>query len=378
MLEDLLRQCVDRPGVKYIRVGRKNNALTYRPGSRFEIGKAIQLRPGGDVTLIACGIMVHEAMQTAATLAGEGIQAQVLDMFTVKPLDVEAVVRCAAQTGALVTCENHNKVGGLYSAVAEALAANRPTPLEYVAVEDEFGEVGPQDYLQQRFGLTAGHIVQKAKAAVARKKCLTPRRPAMFGRAPVRLALRRPDGGGPGEGGRGRGLRPPPPAPPSPDPRRPRQRGCPARSAPGQEPKTKSGNKRSEIMLLKDKGFLSSFFSLYWSIVLQNVVVLSVNLVDNIMLGAYSESALSGAAAVNQLQFFLQMVINGFGGGLVVLLSQYWAQGRSQPIRRLTAIGLWGGIGVSLALLAACWALPRQLLSLFTAEADIIAEASNT
>lgn len=169
MLEDLLRQCVDRPGVKYIRVGRKNNALTYRPGSRFEIGKAIQLRPGGDVTLIACGIMVHEAMQAASTLAGEGIQAQVLDMFTVKPLDVEAVVRCAAQTGALVTCENHNKVGGLYSAVAEALAANRPTPLEYVAVEDEFGEVGPQDYLQQRFGLTAGHIVQKAKAAVARK-----------------------------------------------------------------------------------------------------------------------------------------------------------------------------------------------------------------
>ncbi|HIS01251.1 MAG TPA: MATE family efflux transporter [Candidatus Excrementavichristensenella intestinipullorum] len=127
-------------------------------------------------------------------------------------------------------------------------------------------------------------------------------------------------------------------------------------------------------MLLKDKGFLSSFFSLYWSIVLQNVVVLSVNLVDNIMLGAYSESALSGAAAVNQLQFFLQMVINGFGGGLVVLLSQYWAQGRSQPIRRLTAIGLWGGIGVSLALLAACWALPRQLLGLFTTQEDIIGE----
>ena len=127
-------------------------------------------------------------------------------------------------------------------------------------------------------------------------------------------------------------------------------------------------------MLLRDKGFLSRFFSLYWAIVLQNVVVLSVNLVDNIMLGAYSENALSGAAAVNQLQFFLQMVINGFGGGLVVLLSQYWAQGRPGPIRRLTAFALEGGVAFSLILFALCTATPRGMLGLFTTDAGIIGE----
>lgn len=169
MLEDVLRQCVDREGVKYIRVGRKNNAKVYEQGSHFEIGRAIRLREGGDVAIIACGIMVHEAMQAAAELEKEGIQATVLDMFTVKPLDEEALFAAAGQTGAIVTAENHNRVGGLYAAVAEALAGKLPTPVEYVAVEDEFGEVGPQNYLQQRFGLTASRIVEKARRAIARK-----------------------------------------------------------------------------------------------------------------------------------------------------------------------------------------------------------------
>ena len=160
---------MNRHGVNYIRVGRKNSVQVYESGSRFEIGRAIQLRSGADVTLIACGIMVHEALQAANALARQGIDARVIDMFTVKPLDVEAVVRCAQETGAIVTCENHNRIGGLTDAVAQTIATRCPVPMEYVAVEDVFGEVGPQDYLQKRFGLTAEHIVEQAKCVLSRK-----------------------------------------------------------------------------------------------------------------------------------------------------------------------------------------------------------------
>ena len=169
MLDDLLKKSVERKGVKYIRVGRKNNARVYESGSTFEFGKSVELRAGGDVTLIACGIMVHEALQAAEALAKEGIQARVIDMFTVKPLDEEAVIKAARETGAIVTCENHNKIGGLTTAVASCLAHRCPAILEHVAVEDEFGEVGPQDYLQKRFGLTAPHVVEMAKKAIGRK-----------------------------------------------------------------------------------------------------------------------------------------------------------------------------------------------------------------
>ncbi|MEG2858407.1 MAG: transketolase C-terminal domain-containing protein [Clostridia bacterium] len=169
MLESVLRACMSRPGVKYLRVGRKQAAKVYESGSEITIGQAITLREGSDLTIIACGIMVHEALQAAQALEKEGISARVLDMFTVKPLDEAALVDAARTTGTIVTAENHNRVGGLYAAVAEALARLCPIPVEYVAVEDEFGEVGPQDYLQKRFGLTARHIVEKAHAALARK-----------------------------------------------------------------------------------------------------------------------------------------------------------------------------------------------------------------
>ncbi|MEF9894586.1 MAG: transketolase C-terminal domain-containing protein [Clostridia bacterium] len=169
MLESVLRACMSRPGVKYLRVGRKQAAKVYESGSEITIGQALTLREGSDLTIIACGIMVHEALQAAQTLEKEGISARVLDMFTVKPLDEAALVDAARTTGTIVTAENHNRVGGLYAAVAEALARLCPIPVEYVAVEDEFGEVGPQDYLQKRFGLTARHIVEKAHAALARK-----------------------------------------------------------------------------------------------------------------------------------------------------------------------------------------------------------------
>ena len=160
-LRDVLRQCVNLPGVKYIRTGRKQNFKMYEEGSSFEIGK--------DVVIFATGIMVAKAMDAADILAEEGIRATVVDMFTVKPLDEELVLRLASEAGAVVTAENHNKIGGLYSAVTDVLCAGCPVPAEYVAVEDCFGEVGPQDYLEERFGLTTERIVEKARAAVARK-----------------------------------------------------------------------------------------------------------------------------------------------------------------------------------------------------------------
>ncbi|MBE5847107.1 MAG: transketolase family protein [Lachnospiraceae bacterium] len=169
MCEDILRQFKDMKGVKYMRVGRKAAHKMYEPGTHFEIGKGNVLREGKDVTIIASGIMVGEAMLAAETLAKEGVEATVIDMFTIKPLDEKLVIEYAKKTGAVVTAENHNKFGGLTSAVAECLSMNCPTPLDYVAVEDEFGEVGPQDYLQKRFGLTADHIVEKVKAVVKRK-----------------------------------------------------------------------------------------------------------------------------------------------------------------------------------------------------------------
>lgn len=169
MLISVLRQCVSRPGVKYIRVGRKQYARVYADGSELPIGKAVTLREGNDVTIFAAGIMVHEALKAAGTLAAEGIQAAVLDLFSIKPLDAAAVEAYARRTGAVVVAENHNRNGGLYDAVNQVLAERCPVPSCCVAVEDAFGEVGPQDYLQKRFGLTAEHIAGQVRAVLRRK-----------------------------------------------------------------------------------------------------------------------------------------------------------------------------------------------------------------
>ena len=168
-LISLLKQCVDRPGIKYLRVGRKNMARIYADGSELPIGKAPVLRDGTDVVIFAAGIMVHEALQAALSLEKQGISAAVVDCYTIKPLDAETVTAMAKKTGAVVVAENANRHGGLYSAVLEVLAENCPVPAANVSVEDEFGEVGTQGYLQQRFGLTADHIEEQAKAVIARK-----------------------------------------------------------------------------------------------------------------------------------------------------------------------------------------------------------------
>ncbi len=164
MLKDILAQCKDMSGIKYIRVGRKSNAKVYEDGARFEPGKGIVVKEyGTDAVVIACGIMVAKAVEAARILADDNINITVIDMFTVKPLDEALVLKYAKMAGAVVTAENHNKIGGLYSAVSEYLGRTYPVPLGYVAVEDEFGEVGPQEYLEERFGLTPERIVEEVR-----------------------------------------------------------------------------------------------------------------------------------------------------------------------------------------------------------------------
>ena len=168
-LKSVLKQCQNRPGIKYIRVGRKQYAKIYEDGSDLPIGKAVTLREGTDAVVFAAGIMLHEAMKAAASLEAQGISVAVVDCFTIKPIDADAVEAWAKKTGAVVVAENANRHGGLYDTILEVLAERCPTPAAVVAVEDEFGEVGTQSYLMERFGLTAAHIEAQIKAVLARK-----------------------------------------------------------------------------------------------------------------------------------------------------------------------------------------------------------------
>jgi len=168
-MADVTRQLVDVYGVYYIRMARKNAVAVYEPGSTFEIGKGNVLRSGVDVTLFASGIMVAEALKAAELLAGEGVSARVVDLFTWKPMDVELVAKCAEETGAFVTAENHNIYGGLGSAVAEAAAKTVPVPIEMVGTDDRFGQVGTEAFLRGEYRLTAERIADAAKKAIERK-----------------------------------------------------------------------------------------------------------------------------------------------------------------------------------------------------------------
>ncbi|MEA4966397.1 MAG: transketolase C-terminal domain-containing protein [Oscillospiraceae bacterium] len=169
MMKSLVRQMAQTYGVQYLRTPRKQMVKIYEESSEFSIGKAAVLREGGDVTIIAYGMTVIESLKAAELLAREGIQARVVDMFTIKPVDRECIIESAEKTGCIVTAENHQVIGGVGSAVAEVLVENCPVPMERVGIKDEFGEVGTQDYLMKRFGLTAKEITAAAKRTVARK-----------------------------------------------------------------------------------------------------------------------------------------------------------------------------------------------------------------
>ena len=157
-------------GVYYMRFPRKSALAIYEDGGSFEIGKGNVLKNGTDVTVIASGIMVAEALVAADALTSQGISARVIDMFTWKPIDAELITKCAAETGAIVTAENHNITGGLFSAVSEVLAAKCPVPVEAVGIKDMFGQVGSESYLSTAYGLTYENIVKAALSAIARKR----------------------------------------------------------------------------------------------------------------------------------------------------------------------------------------------------------------
>ena len=169
MLKELIKQIAQPYGVFYVRLLRKNAIKIYDEGSTFEIGKAVQLKEGSDVTLIATGIMVDEALKAAEELEVQGISVRVLNMFTIKPIDEQAIIKAAQETGAIVTCENHNIINGLGSAVAEVIVENCPVPMERVGVRDLFGEVGPESYLREKFNLTCNEIINRTKIVLDKK-----------------------------------------------------------------------------------------------------------------------------------------------------------------------------------------------------------------
>lgn len=164
-----LRLTKDRPGLTYIRTPRRDLPDIYLPDMQFEIGKGKVLREGRDVTLIGSGIMVATCLQAAQQLAEQGIDARVVDIVTIKPLDKELVRSCAQETGAIVTAENANIIGGLGSAVAEYLSEVQPTPVLRVGIRDEYGCVGMESYLREAYGLTPETISEQAKKAIMMK-----------------------------------------------------------------------------------------------------------------------------------------------------------------------------------------------------------------
>ncbi len=170
-LASVTRGLVNVEGVSFTRFVRKDVIRVYDEGSEFEIGKGVTLHESGEdqATIITSGIMVDESLKAYEALQAEGISVRVIDMFTWKPLDEELVIKAAKETGAIVTAENHNTCCGLGSVVANCLAKNRPTVQEFVGVQDQFGQVGPQAYLMDTYGLRAANVVEAVKKAIARK-----------------------------------------------------------------------------------------------------------------------------------------------------------------------------------------------------------------
>ena len=161
---------INHYGPVYMRFGRMAVPVVNGEDYKFEMGKGVNLRDGKDVTLVANGFMVHLALEAAEKLAEEGISARVVNIHTIKPIDKDIIVDAAEKTGAIVTAEEHNIIGGLGSAVAEVLCESCPVPMLRVGIEDKFGRSGKVQPLLDMYGLTVDNLVQKAKAAIALKK----------------------------------------------------------------------------------------------------------------------------------------------------------------------------------------------------------------
>ncbi len=167
--EMAIRAAFELDGPVYMRFGRLAVPVVFDESYKFEIGKGVELREGNDVTIVATGLMVKEALEAHDLLKAEGINARVINIATIKPLDTEIILKAAKETGAIVTAEEHSVIGGLGSAVSEALSEEYPVPVVKLGVYDRFGYSGPAPKLLDQFGLRAVDIVEKAKKAISLK-----------------------------------------------------------------------------------------------------------------------------------------------------------------------------------------------------------------
>lgn len=160
----------EHEGPVYLRFGRPVVPVFTDPGQKFEIGRAWMVNEGKDVSIFATGHLVWKAIEAGEKLAELGIDAEIINIHTIKPLDEEAVLRSVRKTGCAVSAEEHNRFGGLGDSIAQLLAKSNPAPQEYVAVEDSFGESGTPDQLMEKYGLTAGSIIEAAQRVMKRKE----------------------------------------------------------------------------------------------------------------------------------------------------------------------------------------------------------------
>ncbi len=156
-------------GPVYIRFGRPKVPIFISEDTPFQIGKALMLNEGKDVTILATGHLVWEAIQTGEMLAEKGIDAEIINIHTIKPLDNEAILKSIAKTGCVVTCEEHQYNGGLGDSVAQLLALNNPKPIEYIGIDDKFGESGKPEDLMVKYGLKSQNIVHAVEKVIKRK-----------------------------------------------------------------------------------------------------------------------------------------------------------------------------------------------------------------
>lgn len=156
-------KCVETKGPFYVRFYRDKTPNFTDPNEEYEIGKAQILKEGKDVTLVASGLLVWEALKAADVLEKDGISVKVINIHTIKPIDVDALVKAAEETNLVITCEDHQKQSGLYGAVAEVLSLHRPTQMDYVAVEDTFGESGTMEQLMRKYKINDEEIIRKVK-----------------------------------------------------------------------------------------------------------------------------------------------------------------------------------------------------------------------
>ena len=165
----LVRLAAEHAGPVYIRTGRPKAPVIYQPSAHFEIGKANIIREGIDATVIANGLLVQEAIEAACLCSERGIDVRVIDMHTIKPIDVNAIVQSAQTTGAIVTAEEHLLSGGLGAAVAQVVAGHYPVPMGFIGLKDTYAESGLPEELFKRYGLTSEHIIAEIEKTIKRK-----------------------------------------------------------------------------------------------------------------------------------------------------------------------------------------------------------------